>query len=177
MQQRYMTVQFGSAYAGCATVGYTLKDSDAASLGERVASGIVEIPAQSGLFGAMVSLPDEFIGSVIWDTGGDVPVYAIEEVNASAAGGSGATQDPRIMSGGNGPVLWTYQLLNQDSRPIVRADVYASTDPEGQRVVAFTRTDAEGMARFRLEPGPVYLWRSRPGCVFTNPDRQTVEAA
>jgi hypothetical protein len=177
MQQRYMTVQFGPAYAGCATVGYTLKGSDGASFGERISSGIVEIPAQSGLFGTAVSLPDEFIGSVVWDTGGDVPVYAIEEVNAAATGGSGATQDPRIMSGGIGPVLWTYQLLNQNGRPIVRADVYVSTDPDGQQVVAFARTDAEGIARFKLEPGPVYLWRSRPGCVFVNPDVQAVEAA
>lgn len=177
MQQRYMTVQFGPAFAGCDTVGYTLMGGDGAGVSERVSSGIVELPAQSGLFGAAVNLPDDFIGSVVWDTGGAAPVYAIEDVNAAAAGGSGALEDPRIMSGGAGPVLWKYQLLSQDSRPIVRADVYASTDPEGRQVVAFARTDAEGMARFKLEPGPVYLWRSRPGCVFANPDMQTVEAA
>jgi hypothetical protein len=176
MQQCYLTVQFGPAFAGCATVGYTLMGGDGASVGERMISGIVELPAQSGLFGAAVSLPDSFIGSVVWDTGGAAPVYAIEEVNAAAAGGSGGSQDPRIMSGGSGSVLWKYQILNQSGQPIIRADVYASIDPEGRRVVAFARTDAEGMARLSLDPGPVYLWRSRPGCVFVNPELKTVEA-
>lgn len=177
MRQHYMTVQFGPAYADCATVGYTLMDSDGVNVGGRVNSGIIELPARSGLFGALVSLPDDFAGSVVWDTGGAAPVYAIEEINTATSGGSGALQDPRIMSGGAGPVAWCYQLLNQSGRPIVQADVYASSDPEGKHVVACARTDTEGMARFKLEVGPIYLWRSRPGCVFANPDRQTVEVA
>lgn len=177
MQQRYMTVQFGSAYAGCATIGYFLQGANGVPVNERTNTGVTEIPIGSGYFGALVSLPDDFAGVIVWDTGGNSPATAIEEINPAGASANAAVQDPRIMSGGNGPVLWTYQLLNQNSQPIVRADVYVSTDPEAQQVVAFARTDAEGMARFKLEPGPVYLWRSRPGCVFANPDMQTVEAA
>ena len=177
MQQRYLTVQFGPAYAGCAAIGYTLHDAAGDSVGDRISSGIVELPVQSGMFGAVVSLPDEFIGSVVWDTGGATPAHAIEEINLTGAGEASALQDPRIMTGGNGSVLWKYQILNQSGQPIIRADVYASTEIEGRRVVAFARTDAEGMARFKLDPGPVYLWRSRPGCVFANPELKNVEAA
>ena len=177
MQERYMTVQFGPAYAGCAAIGYTLQDAAGASVGERTSSAVVELAAGSGVFGSLVTLPEGFTGSIAWDTGGSPPVFAVEEINLTGANQTGATQDPRIMTGGNGSVLWRYQLLNQSGQPIVRADVYASTDIDGKRVVAFARTDAEGMARLSLEPGLVYLWRSRPGCVFANPDLKTVEAA
>mgnify|MGYP001262242244 CR=1 FL=1 len=173
MSDRYVTVQFGPRYSGCATVGYRLRDSSGVPVGDRVTTGIDEIPAQSGSFGALVLLPDSFIGSIVWDTGGEGPAFAIEEINPNAAI---PPLDGAIASGGRGAVEWSYQLLNQHARPIAQADIHVSTDPTGRDVVALARTDATGVARFRLSPGEVFLWRSRSGCVFQNPDPRTIEA-
>ena len=173
-----MTVQFGPAFAGCGTVGYRLYDSGGAGAGARTQAGVIELAAQSGAFGALVSLSDNFRGAIVWDTGGSSPAFAIEEINpAATATSASASQDPKVLTGGSGRVPWNYQLLNQSGQPIALADVYATTDAAGTRVVAFARSDAEGIARFKLDAGPVYLWRSRPGCAFTNPDSKTVEAA
>jgi len=176
MMQRYSTVQFGPRYASWPTVGYTLRDSSGATIGEHISDGVSEIPVGSGSFGVLVDLPDEFHGSIVWDTGDDEPVFAIEEINLAASGPAIASRDSRVETGGAGTVAWAYQLLNQNEQPIVQADVYATTDPEGRNVVAIGKTDALGVVRFRLDPGEVYLWRSKPGCVFANPDLKTVEA-
>jgi len=175
MPERYMTVQFGPRYGGCATVGYWLRDSSGVPFGDRIDTGIAEMPTDSGSFGALVSLPDDFVGGIVWDTGGESPAFAIEEINPDAAVPS--PLDGSVSSGGSGQVEWSYQLLNQDSRSIVGADIYVSTDPEGRDVIAVARTDALGIVRFRLPPGEVFLWRSRSGCVFDNPDTRTVEDA
>ena len=179
MQQRYMTAQFGKDFAGCGSVGYRLFDSGGAGVGARTQVGVIELAPQSGVFGALVSLADDFRGSIVWDTGGTTPAFAIEEINPApvATAPGGVQQDPKIMTGGSGSIPWNYQLLNQSGQPIALADVYATADAAGTRVVAFARTDAEGIARYKLDPGPVHLWRSRPGCAFTNPDSKTVEAA
>lgn len=176
MMQRYSTVQFGPRYASWSTVGYTLRDANGATVGERVSDGVAEVPAGSGSYGALVDLPDEFHGSIVWDTGGDEPVFAIEEINLAASGPAVASRDSRIETGGAGTIAWTYQLLNQNDRPIAKADVYASNDPHGCEVVAVGKTDATGIVRFRLDPSEIYLWRCKPGCVFTNPEMKTVEA-
>lgn len=179
MQQRYMTAQFGKDFAGCGTVGYRLFDAGGQGAGARTQAGVIELAPQSGLFGVLVSLAEGFRGAIVWDSGGAAPAFAIEEINpdSSAAQPVSASQDPRIMTGGSGAIAWNYQLLNQSGQPIALADVYATADVAGARVVAFARTDAEGIARFKLDAGPVYLWRSRPGCAFTNPDSEMVEAA
>ena len=70
MQQRYMTVQFGPGFAGCGSVGYRLYDSGGAGAGARTQPGVIELAAQSGAFGALVSLADGFRGAIVWDTGG-----------------------------------------------------------------------------------------------------------
>jgi hypothetical protein len=62
MQQRYMTAQFGKDFAGCGAVGYRLYDSGGASAGARTQAGVIELAAQSGVFGALVSLADNFRG-------------------------------------------------------------------------------------------------------------------
>lgn len=172
--ERYFTVQFGPRHGGSTTIGYSLRDTSGAPVGDRKTAGIEEIPVGSGSFGAPVELPEDFIGSIVWDSGSDKPAFAIEEINPSAAI---PPIDGAIASGGRGAMEWTYQLLNQHARPIAQADVHVSTDPAGRDVIALARTDAAGIARFRLSPGEVFLWRSRPGCVFQNPDPRIVEAA
>lgn len=79
--KKVFTVNFGSASGGLATVGYQLKDSSGASVGSRITSGVYELGTSTGIYGANVSVPDGFSGSIQWDTGGGSPKYANEDIN------------------------------------------------------------------------------------------------
>ncbi len=77
--QLFKTVRFGSSRGGLSTVGYQLCEGGIDGEGERVESGIVELT--TGEYGGLVTIPDNFVGIIKWDTGDAIPVSASEEIN------------------------------------------------------------------------------------------------
>jgi len=76
---------------------------------------------------------------------------------------------------GAGASQFTYTLTDAATgNPIPDADVWATSDAQGQIVVASGRTNTAGVVIFWLDPGPVYLWRQKTGWNFTNPDTEVV---
>ena len=65
---RYYLADFGPRYTGLATVGYTLPG------GSRTTSGVSELAAGTGIYGASITHADTISGALIWDTGGGSPV-------------------------------------------------------------------------------------------------------
>ncbi len=72
---RYFVVDFGPRYSGLATVGYTLPG------GSRTTSGVTELHAGTGAYGATISYDSSLSGALKWDTGGGSPVFAFEDVS------------------------------------------------------------------------------------------------
>jgi hypothetical protein len=76
------TANFGITRSGLGTVGYTLFDVNGVEISSRSSMGIYEIGLMTGIYGANITFPDQFNGTVLWDTGqGDDTVYASEEQN------------------------------------------------------------------------------------------------
>lgn len=84
----------------------------------------------------------------------------------------------RVLSGdlfgsGLGASTYTYTLTRSDTAaPIDDAQVWLTTDSAGTNVVASGRTDAAGQVTFQVDAGTFYLWASKSGFNFSNP--QTV---
>ena len=77
--------------------------------------------------------------------------------------------------GGTGSVEFVYTVTNSlNSQPIPDVIVTATSDEEGQVVIARARTDSSGEATFHLDPGTYYIFRSKTGWNFTNPDEEVV---
>ena len=72
-----------SSNSGLTTVGYAIRDYNGNLLANRTTVGVTEIldgnGVGTGTYQAMMTLPDLFAGSIIWDTG--TGKQAIEEVN------------------------------------------------------------------------------------------------
>jgi len=75
----YQTVLFGSSKAGLSTVGYRLYNGDGTPAGSHITSGIQDLAG--GQYGAIVEVPDDFVGRITWDTGEVSNVYASAELN------------------------------------------------------------------------------------------------
>jgi len=76
---------------------------------------------------------------------------------------------------GAGAITFTYTLTSTvDGSPIADADVWVTTDVEGNHVVASGRTNSSGVVTFYLDAGTRYLWRQRDGFNFDNPDTEVV---
>lgn len=85
-----MTVAFGASKAGLGTVGYIFKNADGTSNGSRITDGVYELAG--GCYGADVTIPAGILtggGSVVWDTGEMVPVYAAEQLDYTVADKTG----------------------------------------------------------------------------------------
>lgn len=68
----------GSSQTGLVgTIGLTLLSSSGAVYRARNTGNIYEIGG--GCYGKNISFPDSWAGSLMWDTGGGTPVYAVEE--------------------------------------------------------------------------------------------------
>ncbi len=78
----YYTANFGSSYAGLVTVGYQLLLADGTVSLARTTTGVAESPAGSGIYGATVTLPDTFEGSIVWDTGTTPNLFGTEDINS-----------------------------------------------------------------------------------------------
>ncbi|MCL0034358.1 hypothetical protein M1N21_00310 [Dehalococcoidia bacterium] len=65
---------------------------------------------------------------------------------------------------------WTYTLLDEVSGlPIPDADVWVTSDAQGEHKLASGRTDQQGRITFYLDPGGIYIWRQKSGWNFFNP--------
>jgi hypothetical protein len=81
---RVKTANFGITKAGLGTVGYTLFDVNGVEVSSRSSVGVYEVGLQTGIYGANISFPDQFNGTILWDTGqGDSSSFASEEQNFS----------------------------------------------------------------------------------------------
>lgn len=72
------SVNFGKTKGGLDTVGYRLIDMTGAEVSAR-SINTREALAGIGIYTADVFFPDDFRGTILWDTGGDDPVYATED--------------------------------------------------------------------------------------------------
>lgn len=70
------TVHFGVARAGLETVGYKILAADKTSYASRTTTGVTELA--DGIYGVTVADSDLAGRTIVWDTGGDDPVYATE---------------------------------------------------------------------------------------------------
>src|SRR5579883_841889 len=82
MRKLMSLASFGSVYGGLATVGYQLYDHRRCPVGARQTAGVTEKgKSGSGIYGALVAIPHDFRGLILWDTGGSSPAYAARDVN------------------------------------------------------------------------------------------------
>jgi hypothetical protein len=81
--QVYKTVDFDQTKSGLTTVGYRLKIPGAT----RQTTGVEELLAGSGTYGAWITVPDDINGDpirgcgLLWDTGETNPEFAADEIN------------------------------------------------------------------------------------------------
>ncbi len=74
---------------------------------------------------------------------------------------------------GHGLNTWTYTVTSSGT-PIASVTVWVTTDAAGKNIVARGTTDAFGVVTFHLDTGTWYVWRTKAGWTFTNPDTETV---
>jgi hypothetical protein len=69
-----------------------------------------------------------------------------------------------------------YVFTNETSETgaIANVSVYVSSDEAGTVIVASGMTDSNGKVTFYLNTGTYYMWRSKAGYSFTNPDTEVV---
>ena len=80
-----------------------------------------------------------------------------------------------IIDLGAGAIEWTYTLTDADTGAAIDgASVWVTTDSAGTDVIASGTTDDAGQVTFYLDAGVRYIWRSRAGYNFTNPDQETI---
>jgi len=75
------TVNFGTTKSGLRHVGYCLLNTKGAIIRPRSELGVHEVGEGTGIYSAMVCFPDQFRGTVLWDTGENNPAFAAEEYN------------------------------------------------------------------------------------------------
>ena len=72
---------FGVGSTGLSTVGYTIFNSAGGVQTSRTTTGVYELTAGSGIYAAVVSFPENFQGSILWDNGQTNILYAAEQYN------------------------------------------------------------------------------------------------
>ena len=75
----YKQATFATGLTG--DVGYALYDSDGSLNTARTITGVFEI-GTSGIYGAVITFPDSFDGSLLWDNGQPAPTYFSEAINS-----------------------------------------------------------------------------------------------
>jgi hypothetical protein len=92
-----------------------------------------------------------------------------------STGTTGAKLNSASSPAGAGAVEWTYTITDSVSAlPIADVSVWVSTDLAGTNIVASGTTNAAGLATFWLDSGTYFVWRSKAGVTFTNPDTEVV---
>ena len=80
-KQRLSTVNFGLTKGGLATVGYTLYNTNSTVYAARSTSGVNEFGTSTGVYGALITIPDDRAVMVMWDTGDASVRYGSEDNN------------------------------------------------------------------------------------------------
>jgi hypothetical protein len=75
------TANFGKLKSGLGSVGYALFDATGSVASSRTDAGVYEIGTGTGVYAASIEFPDDFSGTILWDTGEATAVYASEEQN------------------------------------------------------------------------------------------------
>lgn len=76
----WLEVNFGAGYAGASNVGYRLYKDDGTDSVARTETGVIEVTASTGNFGAVVpTVPDDAVG-VEWDINGGAIPRATEDL-------------------------------------------------------------------------------------------------
>lgn len=109
----YREVVFG--IGGLTTVGYRLFEPDGDPVGARITSGITERGTNTGIYGALVSLPDDFEGEIRWDTGGGSPIYASEDIHALPAP---VVMNAGIVESSSSPTEMNVEIIENADPPI-----------------------------------------------------------
>jgi len=73
------TASFGGSKTGLLNVGYSLINSNNTVLLPRTIIGVYEL--SGGSYACYITFSDYWKGSIVWDTGEIVPVYACEDYN------------------------------------------------------------------------------------------------
>ena len=76
----------------------------------------------------------------------------------------------------SGAIEWTYTLTDDDTgAPIDGASIWVTTDSAGANVIASGTTNDSGVVTFYLDAAEArYIWRSRAGYTFSNPDIESI---
>ena len=76
---------------------------------------------------------------------------------------------------GGGSQSWTYTVTRSDTGdPIAEVRVWVTLDSAGSQIVASGYTDNSGKITFMLDKGTVYVWCTKTGYSFANPDTEVV---
>ena len=74
-----------------------------------------------------------------------------------------------------GAIEWTYTVTDEDTAALLDGvAVWVTTDAAGTNVIASGTTNDSGVVIFHLDAGTRYVWRSRAGYNFTNPDVEVI---
>lgn len=166
-QAKLPTTSVGSAY-------YRPYDAAGSPIAARSNASVVKIydGANYGIYQVAIDVGVSTAGTVVWDdddgnaafepfviatatlSAGDIEDIA--EAVAEAIGGGG------LVGPGAGQVTFT---ITAGGDPVADADVWISSDADGQDVVAGTlQTDSEGKVLFLLDEGSTYyLWVQKDG--------------
>lgn len=91
------------------------------------------------------------------------------------AGSTGSKLNIASSAAGAGAITWVYTVTDADTgAPIDGVSVWVTTDSAGANVIASGTTDDSGEVTFYLDAGLRYIWRSRSGYNFSNPDQETI---
>jgi hypothetical protein len=74
------SVNFGLGKKGLGSIGFTLINSTGGTAVGRSTTGVHEVGTNTGIYAAPITF-NNFVGSILWDTGGASPVYAAEQYN------------------------------------------------------------------------------------------------
>lgn len=95
--------------------------------------------------------------------------------NLDVAISTRATQTSVDSGFGSGKTKWTYTLTLADNvTPIPNANIWITSDIEGNNIISSTVTDSYGQANFAVDKGTVYVWCSKTGYKFNNPDMEVI---
>ncbi len=115
------------------------------------------------------------IAAAAWEYGVFYYLYAKESGNLNIVYSEQIVPSLSIGVIGSGNIEWTYTLTDSDTElPIADAKIWVTTDEDGENVLYKDTTDESGNVTFYLAAGTYYIWRSKTGYSFTNPDTEVV---
>jgi len=81
-----------------------------------------------------------------------------------------------IIDLGAGAIEWTYTVTDDDTGALLDGvSVWVTTDSAGANVIASGTTNDSGVVTFYLDAAAArYIWRSRAGYTFDNPDVEVI---